>query len=807
MQGFISINIFSLLIVIFISIIFFYKKRLHQVEDNIYSLFLIADILVSISGIFLGFVVVPRFNVSRFVILLLNKIYLLFIVFWDMLLAYYTIYISYIKRVNKDYNNYRRNSLFILMVVSLLLLVLPVHIFIGNDKVIAKGPAIYFSYFMMIALGVIDLISIGFDYKNIKSKKYIPLYALLLLGTFAVVVQIFYPELNYLINPCTVFITLIMFHTIENPDVKMIEKLELAKDVADKANSAKTDFLSNMSHEIRTPLNAIVGFSECIEEAEDLDEAKENAKDIISASETLLEIVNGILDISKIEAGKLEIVNSSYNANELFLELTKLIAPKMKDKNLEFTYNIAPDLPNTLYGDHANLKKIITNLLSNACKYTSKGYVHFEVSCINSKGICKLIISVEDSGRGIKKENIDKLFTKFERLDEDRNTTIEGTGLGLAITKQLIELMGGRIIVHTIYGEGSKFTVVLNQKIETSNVNTVFKEDNLDINLHGVKILLVDDNEMNLKVTNKLLQRFGANEIVSITNGFECIERIEKGEYYDIILLDDMMPKMSGVETLQKLKNIPNFNIPVVALTANAITGMKEKYINEGFTAYLSKPLVKEELIKVFRQLLKNEKKEESKEGEEIPKEKFKIETAVDAKIESEGDTKEDTKKEVEAETEVLEENETEEKVVDSATEEIKQITNDIVEPPEISDEEYLRNKGVDLDKALELLGDMEMYNATMDDFLKEVEGKWMDIEKYKLEGDMENYQILVHSLKSDCKYLGFMRLADLAYQHELSSKANDKDFVNKNFNLLEEEFNNVLNIVKDYLDRKNKTL
>ena len=460
-----------------------------------------------------------------------------------------------------------------------------------------------------------------------------------------------------------------------------------------------------------------------------------------------------------------------------------------------------------MYGDHANLKKIITNLLSNACKYTSKGYVHFEVSCINSKGICKLIISVEDSGRGIKKENIDKLFTKFERLDEDRNTTIEGTGLGLAITKQLIELMGGRIIVHTIYGEGSKFTVVLNQKIETSNVNTVFKEDNLDINLHGVKILLVDDNEMNLKVTNKLLQRFGANEIVSITNGFECIERIEKGEYYDIILLDDMMPKMSGVETLQKLKNIPNFNIPVVALTANAITGMKEKYINEGFTAYLSKPLVKEELIKVFRQLLKNEKKEESKEGEEIPKEKFKIETAVDAKIESEGDTKEDTKKEVEAETEVLEENETEEKVVDSATEEIKQITNDIVEPPEISDEEYLRNKGVDLDKALELLGDMEMYNATMDDFLKEVEGKWMDIEKYKLEGDMENYQILVHSLKSDCKYLGFMRLADLAYQHELSSKANDKDFVNKNFNLLEEEFNNVLNIVKDYLDRKNKTL
>jgi signal transduction histidine kinase len=218
-----------------------------------------------------------------------------------------------------------------------------------------------------------------------------------------------------------------MYFTIQNPDVRLIEQLEIAKRQADKANRAKTEFLSSMSHEIRTPLNAISGFSDCILDAKTLDEAKENAKDIVDASGTLLDIVNGILDISKIEAGKLEIVNSPYNAPDTFNELAKLITPKMKEKGLDFTYYIAPDLPKTLRGDPANLKKIVTNILSNACKYTKTGFVRYEVNCVNMNGYTILIISVEDSGQGIKKENINKLFTRFQRLEEDKNTTIEGT--------------------------------------------------------------------------------------------------------------------------------------------------------------------------------------------------------------------------------------------------------------------------------------------------------------------------------------------------------------------------------------------
>ena len=316
-----------------------------------------------------------------------------------------------------------------------------------------------------------------------------------------------------------------------------------------------------------------------------------------------IEIVNGILDVSKIEAGKMDIVSSPYNTHDVFNELAKLITPRMNEKGIDFSYYMAPDIPKTLYGDHANIKKIVTNLLSNACKYTDSGFVKYEVNCVNMKNYTRLIISVEDSGRGIKKQNIDKMFTKFQRLEEDKNTTIEGTGLGLAITKQLTELMGGKIIVHSVYGTGSKFTIVLNQKIETKDIVPEHRYKTT-LNLNDVKILLVDDTVLNLKVAKKLLERHNANCITTIESGFDCLNRIENGEVYDVILLDDMMPKMSGVETLKKLKEISGFKIPVIALTANAITGMKEKYLSEGFNSYLAKPIQDDELIRAMNEVL-----------------------------------------------------------------------------------------------------------------------------------------------------------------------------------------------------------
>ena len=359
-----------------------------------------------------------------------------------------------------------------------------------------------------------------------------------------------------------------------------------------------------MSHEIRTPLNAIDGFSQLILEEEDIKVIKEEARDIMNASQNLLEIVNGILDISKIEANKLEIIDVLYEPEKVFADLVKLTKARIGEKPLEFRVNIAEDLPDYLNGDYVRLKQIAVNLLTNAVKYTKKGYISLDVSVVKKDDICRLIISVKDSGIGIKKENINKLFTKFERFDIEKNMTIEGTGLGLAITKKLVELMNGKIVVDSTYGKGSNFTVAIDQKIVNKTKVVPAKVEVVKkINIKNKKVLIVDDNLINLKVAARLLSTYKV-KTEEVSSGFDCLKKIEEGNTYDLILMDDMMPKLSGVETFKKLKKTPGFDIPVVALTANAITGMKENYLKIGFNDYISKPIDKKELERVLKKFL-----------------------------------------------------------------------------------------------------------------------------------------------------------------------------------------------------------
>ena len=405
------------------------------------------------------------------------------------------------------------------------------------------------------------------------------------------------------------FATVLMYFTIENPDIKMIEQLNIAKETAEKANAAKTDFLSNMSHEIRTPLNAIVGFSNILLDDESIPEkAKDEVRDIVMASDNLLEIVNGILDISKIEANKLEIVNNEYSPEKVIDELVALSKGRLGDKPIEFKTNFDPSIPPVLYGDAGRIKQICVNILTNAIKYTKEGWIEFKVSSIVKDNICRLIISVEDTGIGIKEKNIDKLFNKFERLDLEDNVTIEGTGLGLAITKKLVDLMHGKIVVQSVFGKGSKFTVCLDQRIVENPTIKVDTEKiiNEEIIVNNKKVLLVDDNKINLKVAERLLESYGI-KTESVESGYDCIEKIKNGNKYNLIMLDDMMPRMSGVETLKKLKEIKGFDTKVIALTANALTGMREKYLSDGFNDYLAKPINKEELNKIINNYLTND--------------------------------------------------------------------------------------------------------------------------------------------------------------------------------------------------------
>ena len=676
---------------LFLFIAYFSKKNMDNLENVIYRRMLIANFSCTIIYTCFYTIDIITYNSNHqdilyLIVYIFSKIAPFTVMVWATFLLVYLIIVineqneKFINNVTNNLHKYLR-YLYIWFVIIGIISSLEKSVVVLETAVEKELLLIMNAYLYVVILSCIILI-IRYG-KKLSKKKILPIYLIIpifvvaaifgFLGVRVVFVYIVGTLINHL-----------MYHTIENPDLKLINQLEYAKNQAEKSNKAKTDFLSSMSHEIRTPLNAIVGLSQMIKESDDINRIHEDSNDIIVASQNLQEIVDGILDINKLEANEMEINEVNYNPKQEFDNLVKLMKIRIGEKPLELRTIFPDTLPKTLYGDKEKLKQIITNLLTNAIKYTEKGFVDFNVSCQNIKDKCELTITVKDTGRGMKEEQMAKLFTKFNRLEEDKDSNIEGTGLGLAITKSLVELFDGKITAESIYGQGSKFTIILKQTIvekgslseesveepvkeeiktedfpatelpndtkqnneeihlstesvpnidNTNNlsnqsfknedvIQTSVSHENNTSPIVGNKadvLLVVDDNNINLKVASKMLKEFSFN-VDQAHSGFECLQKLQDNpNKYDIIFMDIMMPGMDGVETMQKIKSLSNFNTPVIALTADSMEGSREKYLAAGFDEYVSKPIIKKILESTLNKYvdLENIKIIDKKENEE----------------------------------------------------------------------------------------------------------------------------------------------------------------------------------------------
>ena len=587
MQIRITLLIVSFIYTMLTSIVYFSKNRINNSENAVY------EKLLSITPIGLlleiGCNVTAIYKMNDLVSSIISRLYLIFILVW---LTTFTLYILTITKYKGDklteYKNSKiRKSIIIGSIFSILLLIfLPIDFVLEKNSAYLGGMGIVFLLAITFLLIILDFILFIKYFKNMTFREKVPMLLLLLLIGGLLLVNNIAPEIQ-IISSSFALITVIMYFTIENPDKKLLEEIHMSKKIADAANEDKSMLIYNMMNEVKSIASDINKSSEVILNSNNLEENRFFAREIISSNNKLYSMANNIYNIDVIDDINVKTVKNKYNIKLLLKEVISKNKELFENKDISFRFNIDSNLPNTLYGDSINLKNVLNTIIGNSYKYTDKGYVELSVNAIFKKDIVRLIIKIEDSGIGIKAEDLEKCLNK--------NTKDQNSLYG---ARKTINIMGGNLLISSEYNKGTIVTIILDQKIYTNN------KDNYDNYVNNKKILIIDDNNSSIKLISKILDKH--NILYDSSNlGKEALDRIRKGDKYDLILLDEDMPYMNGINVMNKFSKIKGFDTKVILLTKNSNIIYDDIYKDSGFSDYIIKPIDKDDLMNKINKYLK----------------------------------------------------------------------------------------------------------------------------------------------------------------------------------------------------------
>ena len=588
--------LYALILSITLNIMYFIRKHINSNEAKIFSKILFSNLL----GLMLELMCIymsNKFSPTSLPAIIFTRAYLIYLITYLLFMTLYNYVLCYTTEKQKKLEHYKklRNISYTIYAVCVVVcMALPLQ----TEKGYAIGPAVNFVYLCSTICINVWFIPMIKNRKIIEHKKFVPLYIFILLIIIVAIIQRIYPQAT-LITIVEFLIVFIMYHTIENPDMKMLDEVHKAKVISDNANEEKTLFLYNMTNEIRGITKDIDKETDNIlDETDnkkiDVEEINNSARNIKGSTAKFTTMTNEILDISSIDSASVRIYNEKYNIKRLLKEIVGMYKSKAQNKNLDFRVSIASDIPEYLYGDGINLKKVLTIILDNSIKYTNNGYIEFNINTIIKGDIARLIISVEDSGIGMKAEDINKIFTKKQEREDNHNLNNN-----LYNAKRLITLMNGTIVPSSSYGSGTTMKIILDQKYDTIDTD-INKYDNI---YDKKKVLLIDDSPSSEKLFNKILS--GTNiELTSVKLGKEGLEKIRSKEKYDLILLDEELEPQNGHIIMRKLLEIRNFNTKVILLTKDNKYDYDDSYLQEGFTDYIIKSSDKEEILNKMNKYL-----------------------------------------------------------------------------------------------------------------------------------------------------------------------------------------------------------